>query len=78
MKFKRYKEIEQHMQYFEEGTPLKDYENVEQLVVELWDEFKRLQELCNARAALCTAYRLQDNQRVEKALSRIEAAIGRV
>lgn len=38
----RYEEIKQHIQYFEDGSPLKDFENVEQLVGELWNEVEQI------------------------------------
>ncbi len=35
---KRFREIQEHMRYVEDGSPLKDFEDTRHLIDELWDE----------------------------------------
>lgn len=40
----RFEEIKQHLQYAEDGDPLKDYEDVENLVYEIWNAYITLRD----------------------------------
>lgn len=44
MKSERFKELKQHIQYAEDGSPIKDFENIDNLIWELWDEIGHLRK----------------------------------
>lgn len=52
MKPTRYREIKEHMRHcMKTGDPLKDFEDVNMLVWELWDEIERLRLALSFAAA---------------------------